>query len=94
MNHAAVPVCRPVRQERLFTTAAWMDGMYTGYICRVVAAKGFGFIAVAGQNDCFFHCNDLSPDLVFDDSLNERRVEFDIVDSARGPRAANVRPAS
>ena len=66
--------------------------MYSGTICSVRSDRGFGFISSTGQPDVFFHVSDLVG-LEFDDTLKERRVEFGIVDSPKGPRAANVRPA-
>jgi hypothetical protein len=30
-------------------------------------------------------------DLAFDDTLTERRVWFDVIETSRGPRAKNVR---
>jgi CspA family cold shock protein len=67
--------------------------MATGTVCAIKADKGFGFIALVGAPDLFFHFSDLDKSLAFDESLRERRVEFDITESSRGPRAANVRPA-
>jgi len=67
--------------------------MYQGFVTRVVADRGFGFIAVANQPDYFFHAKDLAGELDFDESLKERRVEFDILDSPKGPRAVKIRAA-
>ena len=67
--------------------------MYEGTIKTIIIDRGFGFIAVPNQPDCFFHASELSDDLPFDELLTERRVLFDIVESGKGPRAANVRPA-
>ena len=51
--------------------------------------RGFGFIAVEGQDDeVFVHHTNL--DGVYE--LREgQKVEFDIEDSPKGPRAANVK---
>ena len=54
--------------------------------------NGYGFIRLPeGGKDVFFHIRDLESGLAFDDSLQERLVEFEIVHSERGQRAANVR---
>ncbi len=66
----------------------------TGTITKVVAVKGFGFIARPGESkDTFFHFTDLDGTLRFGEALLERRVEFDMIDTARGPKAVNVRAA-
>jgi len=67
--------------------------MHHGYVARVNEERGFGFIAMADPPDLFFHCSELQGGLIFDAQLKMRRVEFEIVDSPKGPRAANVRPA-
>jgi cold shock CspA family protein len=66
--------------------------MYQGTVCRVVHDRGFGFISAPGQPDVFFHANDLV-DLQFDDTLEERRVRFDMITTEKGTRAKNVQPA-
>jgi CspA family cold shock protein len=54
--------------------------------------KGFGFIAPEGESqDVFFHFSSLSGDVRFEDMREGDKVEFDIEDSPKGPRAANVR---
>jgi cold shock CspA family protein len=67
--------------------------MYEGEIATIVADRGFGFIRSPHQPDVFFHASDLAADLEFDEQLLERRVEFDLRHSAKGPRANNVRAA-
>lgn len=58
-----------------------------------VTDKGFGFIGADGQDkDVFFHSSALV-DLSFDELRVGDRVTFDIEQSDRGPRAANVRRA-
>lgn len=68
-----------------------------GTIVSVKVDRRFGFIEADGGNqrhgDVFFHEGDLSPELVLDEQLRERRVVFDIETSPRGPRAVNIKPA-
>ncbi|HDR4725477.1 cold shock protein CspC [Bacillus cereus group sp. Sample62] len=53
------------------------------------AEKGFGFIEREDGDDVFVHFSAIQQDGY--KSLEEgQRVEFDIVDGARGPQAANV----
>lgn len=53
------------------------------------AEKGFGFISVEGENDVFVHFSAIQADGY--KSLEEgQKVEFDVVDGAKGPQAANV----
>lgn len=63
--------------------------MATGTITKFVDDKGFGFIKAEGQDaDIFFHHS------AFEGEPREgMNVEFDVEDSDRGPRAANVRLA-
>ncbi len=67
--------------------------MYDGFIKSIVIDRGFGFISRNDGGNVFFHLSDLRPGLLFDEALVERRVQFDVVDSDKGPRAANVREA-
>jgi cold shock CspA family protein len=65
--------------------------MNEGFV-KTVNHRGFGFIAIAGDADAYFHVSDISdPDLPFDDTLYQRRVRFDLVEGPRGLRAKNVR---
>ena len=56
--------------------------MATGTIKRIVADRGFGFIAAEDEKEYFFHRGGL------DSSL-----EFDVEASPKGPRANRVRAA-
>jgi CspA family cold shock protein len=67
--------------------------MATGTIKRVVADRGFGFIATEGEKEYFFHRNSLEPSLDFDRLAGGERVEFEIEESPKGPRANKVRAA-
>jgi CspA family cold shock protein len=52
--------------------------------------KGFGFIAVEGEEkDLFFHKNELK-DVTFEDLKVGDAVSFDKADSPKGPNATNV----
>ncbi|MEG1457756.1 MAG: cold-shock protein [Acetivibrio sp.] len=51
--------------------------------------KGYGFISDEAGNDVFVHFSGLNMDGY--KSLNEgEEVQFDVVDGAKGPQAANV----
>ena len=51
--------------------------------------KGFGFIETEGSEDVFVHFTAIAGDGYR--TLNEgAKVEFDIVDDQKGPRAENV----
>ncbi len=53
------------------------------------AEKGFGFISVEGENDVFVHFSAIQSEGY--KSLEEgQKVEFDVVEGAKGPQAANV----
>ena len=53
------------------------------------AEKGFGFISVEGDDDVFVHFSAINADGY--KTLEEgQKVEFDVVDGAKGPQAANV----
>ncbi|MBK8004657.1 MAG: cold shock domain-containing protein [Gemmatimonadetes bacterium] len=53
-------------------------------------AKGFGFITPEnGSKDCFVHHTAIKAD-GFRSLTEGERVEFDIVDGAKGPAAENV----
>ena len=71
----------------------------TGTIRRVFEDKFYGFISgdgtSAGSNrDFFFHRSGLDESLEFSGQLVELRVNFETLDSDRGPKAINVRAAA
>jgi CspA family cold shock protein len=54
-------------------------------------SKGFGFLSREGGPDVFVHHADIKTDGFR--TLNEGdKVRFDVTDSPKGPRAANVTP--
>jgi CspA family cold shock protein len=65
----------------------------TGTIKKVVAERGFGFIAAEDEKEYFFHRSGLDTTLDFDRLIGGERVEFEIEQSPKGPRATQVRAA-
>jgi CspA family cold shock protein len=63
----------------------------TGTIKKVVAERGFGFIAAEDAKEYFFHRGGLESSLDFDRLVGGEMVEFDITQSPTGPRAERVR---
>ena len=56
-------------------------------------AKGYGFIEVEGRRDIFVHYSAIQKE-GFKTLTEGQDVEFDIVDGAKGPQAANVTAAA
>ena len=67
--------------------------MATGTIKKVVADRGFGFITADDAKDYFFHRNALDSSLDFDRLNGGEKVEFEIEQSPKGPRASQVHAA-
>ena len=65
--------------------------MATGTIKKVVADRGFGFITADDTKEYFFHRNSLDSSLDFDRLNGGEKVEFEIEQSPKGPRANRVR---
>ncbi len=65
----------------------------TGTIKKVVADRGFGFISAEDEKEYFFHRGGLDASLDFDRLLGGEKVEFDVEQSPKGPRANHVRAA-
>jgi CspA family cold shock protein len=62
----------------------------TGTIKKVVADRGFGFITADDTKEYFFHRNSLDSSLDFDRLNGGEKVEFEIEQSDKGPRANRV----
>lgn len=59
-------------------------------VIKTLTDKGYGFIAVEGEDkDLFFHVNGLEG-IVFEDLKVGDKVTFDRVDSPKGPNAEKV----
>jgi len=63
--------------------------MHTGKIKKVVRERGFGFISDTDGRELFFHQSGLS-NAKIDDLKEEQKVEFEIEDSPKGPRAISI----
>jgi CspA family cold shock protein len=66
----------------------------TGTIKKVVADRGFGFISADDAKEYFFHRGGLESSLDFDRLVGGEKVEFEITQSPKGPRAERVRAAA
>jgi CspA family cold shock protein len=60
-----------------------------GTVKKVIADRGFGFIVAEDAKEYFFHRGGLD----FDRLVGGERVEFEIEQSPKGPRAVKVRAA-
>ena len=63
--------------------------MKTGTVKWFNAEKGFGFISIQGEDDVFVHFSAIQSD-GFKTLEEGQEVQFDVVDGAKGPQAANV----
>lgn len=68
--------------------------MLTGSIKKVVAERGFGFIAADDGEEYFFHRSGVDSTLNFDSLGGGERVNFDVERSDKGLRANQVRAAA
>ncbi len=64
--------------------------MTTGTVKKVIADRGFGFIAAEDGKEYFFHRDALQAPLDFDRLNGGESVQFDVQASPKGPRATNV----
>ncbi len=67
--------------------------MTTGTIKKVIADRGFGFIAAEDGKEYFFHRGGLQASLDFDRLVGGERVSFEVEASPKGPRATQVSAA-
>jgi len=56
---------------------------------KTLNSRGFGFIAREGEEDLFFHSNDLVG-VRFDDLKEGDTVSFEVGSSNKGPKASEV----
>ena len=67
--------------------------MATGTVKKVIADKGFGFIAAEDEKEYFFHRGALDASLDFDRLNGGEPVEFEVEQNPKGPRATRVHAA-
>ena len=66
--------------------------MQSGIIKKLVAERGFGFIAADDGTEYFFHRSGV--DVNFDSLVGGEKVTFEIEPSPKGPRAGRVQVAA
>ena len=65
------------------------DSMKTGTVKWFNAEKGYGFISIPGEDDVFVHFSAINSEGF--KTLDEgQEVQFEVVQGAKGPQAANV----
>ena len=64
--------------------------MSTGTIKKLVSDRGFGFITAEDGKDYFFHRGGLVGGADFDRLVGGEKVEFQVEQSPKGPRAVKV----
>jgi CspA family cold shock protein len=65
----------------------------TGTVKKVISDRGFGFITAEDGKEYFFHRGALDMSLDFDRLTGGEKVDFDIEQSPKGPRASRVKAA-
>ena len=68
--------------------------MPSGTVKKVVADRGFGFIAADDAKEYFFHRSGVDSSLDFDRLMGGEKVEFEIEQSPKGARANRVHAAA
>ena len=63
----------------------------TGKVSRVIAEKGFGFIAGEDGKEYFMHRSAIRDGSVFEQLRDGQPVTFEVGSGEKGPRAENVR---
>jgi CspA family cold shock protein len=69
------------------------DTVATGTIKKVVADRAFGFITASDEKVYFYQRNSLDSTLDFDRLNGGEKVEFEIEQSPKGPRAERIHAA-
>jgi cold shock protein len=70
-----------------------MSDSQTGVVKWFNDGKGFGYITPEGGGaDVFAHFSEIRSDDGFKTLKETQRVQFEIQDSPKGPRATNIRP--
>ncbi len=64
--------------------------MHTGKIKKLVRERGFGFISDTDGREVFFHQSSII-EKKFDALTEDQKVEFEIEESPKGPRAVSIR---
>jgi CspA family cold shock protein len=67
--------------------------MATGTVKKVIADRGFGFIAAEDGKEYFFHRSGVEAPLEFDNLRGGERVSFEIEANPKGPRAVKITAA-
>ncbi|MFP4642538.1 MAG: cold-shock protein [Dehalococcoidia bacterium] len=65
--------------------------MAQGFIKRLITTSRFGFIRADKGEDIFFHRNELV-DFPFESLAEGQRVQFELTQHPKGPRAIGVKP--
>ena len=64
-----------------------------GYVKNLVIERGFGFIACPDETrDYFFHFSNLAEGIEFDETLQGRRVCFELKETPKGEQAVGIEP--
>lgn len=63
--------------------------MKTGTVKWFNAEKGYGFVSIQGEDDVFVHFSAIQTD-GFKTLEEGHEVQFEVVQGAKGPQAANV----
>ncbi len=88
LNHKVLS--KSSRVSRCFVSIIQYISMATGTIKKLIEGKGFGFIAVEGQEkDLFFHAKELSG-VTFEELKEGDAVSFEVTQAEKGPAAVNV----
>ena len=74
----------------MYILISYENSMQQGTIKKLIADRGFGFIAREGEEkDLFFHSKELQG-VEFNDLKEGDKVQFEVSESPKGPNATNV----